>query len=371
MFNLRKKAFKKFDFILLITIVLLCVYGLVVLKSATLSYQTNKYVETQALSTILGFIAILILILMDYQFLGKMYIPIYLVCIGLLIAVLVAGTGDEQWGARSWLYITPSFGFQPAEFVKIGLIISLAKFIDNNKETLNMPFTLIKILIFAFIPVVLILLQPDAGTAMVFIFFIAAMLFVAGVKWKYIGYAVVIGLLSLPVLWFRLDVYQKNRIFDFLEPERDTSDTGYQAMQGKIAVGSGKVFGRGLYEGTQTQYNYIPAKQTDFIFAVLVEELGFIGGVGLILLYFVMIHRFIKISKNSTDMFGSLMCIGIAAMYLFHIWENIGMTIGLMPITGIPLPFLSYGGTYQLANLICIGIVLSVGLYREGLTFEN
>lgn len=370
MFNLRKKSFKKFDFILVFTIILLCVFGIAVLTSATLSFDNPRLVQTQVISTLIGFAAILILILLDYGFLGKLYIPIYIVCILLLIAVLIAGTGDEQWGAKSWLYIG-SFGFQPSEFVKIGLIISLAKYIDKNKETLNMPFTLLKILFFAFLPVGLILLQPDAGTAMVFIFFIAAMLFIAGVKWKYIGIALVSGLLSLPVLWFRLDEFQKNRIFNFLDPERDTSDTGYQAMQGKIAIGSGKIFGRGLFNGSYTQYNYIPAKQTDFIFAVLVEELGFMGGAGLIFLYFIMIQRFIKVARNSNDLFGSLMCVGIAAMFLFHIWENIGMTIGLMPITGIPLPFFSYGGTYQLTNLICVGIVLSVGLHRDGLTFES
>lgn len=370
MFNLRKKSFKKFDFLLFISVIMLCIFGLVILKSATLSYETTRFVKTQTVATVIGFLAILVFILVDYQFLGKMYIPIYVVCILLLSAVLLVGVGDAQWGARSWLYIG-SFGFQPAEFVKIGLIISLAKFIDINKETINIPFTLIKVLAFAFFPVVLILLQPDAGTAMVFIFFIAAMLFIAGVKWKYIGSALVLGLMSLPILWFRLEDFQKNRVFNFLNPERDTSDTGYQAMQGKIAIGSGKVFGRGLFEGTQTQYNYIPAKQTDFIFAVLVEELGFFGGASLIFLYFIMIQRFIKIGKNSSDLFGSLMCVGIAAMFLFHIWENIGMTIGLMPITGIPLPFLSYGGTFQLANLICIGIVLSVGLHREGLNFKN
>jgi rod shape determining protein RodA len=371
MFNLRKKSFKKFDFILFFTIIALCIYGLVVLKSATLSYNTNRYVKTQAIATIIGFLAVLVIILLDYQLLGKLYIPIYVVCNLLLLAVLLVGTGDEQWGARSWLYITDSFGFQPSEFVKIGLIISLAKYIDINQETLNMPFTLIRVLIFAFLPVGLILLQPDAGTAMVFIFFIAAMLFIAGVKWKYIGMALLTGLASLPLIWIKLDKYQKNRILNFLDPERDALNSNYQAIQGKIAIGSGKILGRGLFGGTYTQYNYIPAKQTDFIFAVLVEELGFIGGMGLIFLYLIMIQRFIKIARNSEDLFGSLMCVGIAAMYLFHIWENIGMTIGLMPITGIPLPFMSYGGTYQLTNLVCIGIVLSVGLYREGLTFES
>lgn len=371
MFNLKKKSFKKFDFLLLFSVIALCVFGLIMINSATLSFENPKYVKTQAIATILGFFIILILVLMDYQFLGKLYIPIYVVCNLLLLAVLVVGVGDEQWGAKSWLYITKSFGFQPSEFVKIGLIISLAKYIDINKEQINEPFTLLKVLAFAFLPVVLILKQPDAGTAMVFIFFIAAMLFVAEVKWKYIGMAIGAGLASLPVLWFKLDKYQRDRIFNFLEPERDISNTGYQAMQGKIAIGSGKVFGRGLTQGVYTQYNYIPAKHTDFIFAVVAEELGFIGGVVLIFLYFIMLQRFIKIAKNSTDMFGSCMCIGMAAMFLFHIWENIGMTIGLMPITGIPLPFLSYGGTFQLANMICVGIALSVGLHKEGLSFEK
>lgn len=368
MFNLKKKSYKKFDYILFITTLLLCGYGLVMIMSATLTYETMSYVKTQGISTVLGIVTIIILILIDYHFLGKLYIPIYVVCNLLLVSVLVFGTGVDKWGARSWLSIGP-ITFQPAEFVKIGLIISLAKFIDNHKENLNEPFTLLKILAFAFTPVVLILLQPDAGTAMVFAFFIAAMLFTAGIKWKYIGYALLAGLLSLPVLWFRLEEFQRNRIFNFLDPERDTSSTGYQAMQGRIAIGSGKVFGRGLFEGVQTQFNYIPEKQTDFIFAVIGEELGLIGGFTLIALYFVMLNRFIKIARNSKDLFGSLMVIGMTAMFVFHIWENIGMTIGLMPITGIPLPFISYGGTFQLSNLICIGIALSVGIHREELSF--
>lgn len=368
MFNLKLKSFKKFDFVLLITMIVLCIYGLVILKSATLSYGTNSYLKSQTIAIAIGLFAILFLVLLDYEFLGKMYIPIYIICNVLLLAVLIFGFGEDEWGARSWLKIGPIV-FQPSEFVKIGLIISLAKFIDNHKERINEPFTLLKILAFAGFPVLLILKQPDAGTAMVFIFFIAIMLFVAGVKWKYIGMAALAGLAALPVLWFRMDTYQRDRIFDFLEPERNPIGTGYQALQGKIAIGSGKVFGRGLFQGVFTQFNYIPEKQTDFIFAVLVEELGFIGGMGLIALYFILITRFIKIAKNSNDLFGSLMVIGIAAIFVFHIWENIGMTIGLMPITGIPLPFISHGGTFMLINMIGIGICLSVGLHREALTY--
>lgn len=368
MFNLKRKSFKKFDYTLFITTILLCIYGLLILYSATLSLEKSIHLKTQSIATALGFLAMIFLIFLDYKFLGKIYMPIYIVSNLLLLAVLLFGTGEQTWGSRSWLEIGPII-FQPSEFVKVGLIISLAKFIDNNKENINDPKTLLKVLAFAFFPIFLILLQPDAGTAMVFAFFVAAMLFIAGVKWKYIGIALTLGLMSLPILWMRLDTYQKNRIFNFLDPERDTSDTGYQAIQGKIAIGSGKVFGRGLFKGVQTQFNYIPEKQTDYIFAVLVEELGFIGGFILIVLYFIMLYRFIKIARNSKDLFGSLMIIGITAVLLFHIWENIGMTIGLMPITGIPLPFISHGGTFQLVNLVCIGIVLSVGINREELTF--
>lgn len=368
MFNLKRKSLKKFDFVLFTTVILLCIFGLIMIRSATLSYDTLKHVKSQSIATAVGIIAILILVLLDYHFLGKLYIPIYVISNLLLIAVLIWGFGKEQWGADSWLKMGPII-FQPSEFVKVGLVISLSKYIDINKEKINEPFTLLKVLAFAFFPVILILKQPDAGTAMVFIFFIAIMLFIAEIKWKYIGYSLLAGLLSLPVLWFKLDVYQKNRFFNFLDPERDTSNTGYQAMQGKIAIGAGKVYGRGLFQGVFTQYNYIPEKQTDFIFAVIGEELGFVGGVTLIFFYFIMLTRLIKIAKDSNDLFGSLMVVGFTSILIFHIWENIGMTIGLMPITGIPLPFLSHGGTFQLINLVCIGIALSVGIHRDGLNF--
>lgn len=374
MFNFRRKSFKKFDFTLFFTVIILCIFGQIVLGSATLnSISGPDIMRSQILSTILGFIAIFLLVFVDYDLLGKLYIPIYIVSVALLFFALISGVGDGQVGvgARRWLVIG-GFVFQPSEPAKLGLIISLAKFIDINKDTINAPFSLLKIIAFSFLPVLLIFLQPDVGTAFVFVFFIAAMLFAAGIKWKYIGYAFTVGLLSLPLLWLSLDQIRRNRLLDFLQPERDPTGTGYQALQGKIAIGSGQLFGRGLYQGTQTQYNYLPAKQTDYIFAVLAEELGFLGGVALIFLYFVMLERFITIAKKSEDLFGSLVVIGIFANFLFHIWENIGMTIGLMPITGIPLPFFSHGGTYQLINLISVGIVLSVGLRkREGLHFED
>ncbi len=368
MFNLKRKSFKKFDFILLLTVLLISIYGIIMIKSATLTFEIQRHVKVQITSTILGIIAIVFLVLMDYQFIGKFYIPIYIVSVGLLVAVALFGVGDEQWGARSWLYIG-SFGFQPAELSKVGLIIFLAKYIDKNKNEINQPITLLKILFFAAIPLVLIYKQPDLGTTAVVLFCVAVMFFAAGLDWKYIGYAALLAVISLPLIWFKLDNYQKNRIFSFLEPEKDLTGTNYQAYQSRIAVGSGKIFGRGLFQGTQTQYNFLPEKQTDFIFAVVAEELGLIGGLVLIFLYFILLYRLIRIAKNSKDMFGSLMVIGFTAMFLIHSFENIGMTIGLMPITGIPLPFMSYGGTFHLMNFICIGIALSVSVHKEGLNF--
>lgn len=368
MISLKKKDLKKFDFILVIITILLTLFGLLLIKTATISTGSSNLVKSQSLAMVLGLIAIIVLSLTDYHFLGRLYIPIYIVSNLALIAVSLWGFGELQWGARSWISIG-GLVFQPSEFVKVGIIISLAKFIDNHKETINQPITLLKILLFLSPPLLLILRQPDAGTAMVIVFFVCLMMFTAGLKLRYIVYGLLSALAALPIFWFKLDDYQKDRIFDFLEPERNMSGSGYQVVQSKIAIGSGKVFGRGLFKGVQTQLNFIPEKQTDFIFPVLVEELGFLGGMGLLVLYLIFLYRLIKIGKNTEDLFGSTMVTGIAGMFLFHIWENIAMTMGIMPVTGIPLPFLSHGGTFLFINMVCIGIVLSIGMHREGLYF--
>lgn len=373
MFTKENRFLKKFDFILLITTVVLVFYGLFMIKSATMSFTSGSfpYLKTQILAFILGACAVVVLVLIDYEIYGYFYIPIYILSNLLLLAVLFFGFGADQWGASNWLRIGP-ISFQPSEIAKFGIIISLAKYIDKNHEKINEPITLIKILIFAFIPVFLILLQPDLGTALVFIFFIAIMIFTAGLSYKYIVPIIIIiislivlGLILLPIItngYTISDNYQLNRIIIFLNPELDPIGTGYQVIQSKIAIGSGQMFGRGYQQGVQNQYGFLPTKETDFIFAVIVEELGFIGGMGLILLYAVLLFRLIKIAKGSNDMFGTLIVIGIMGMFLFHILENVGMTMGLMPVTGIPLPFISYGGTFMLVNMISIGLVLGVGL---------
>ncbi|MDO4661550.1 MAG: rod shape-determining protein RodA [Tissierellia bacterium] len=368
MFNIKKKSLRQIDKWLLLSIICLCVYGNVVLYSA---YSGNfSEVKTQIISTIIGFCAIILISTMDIDFIKKLAKPIYLIAILMLVMTLFIGQGAEEWGSDSWVSIGP-ISFQPAEITKIGIIFALARYIEINKENINNFNVLIKVLFLSFLPVGLILMQPDFGTAMVYVVFIAAMLFVAGLSWKWIITLLLIFVAIIPVAYFFFDDYQKNRILDFLDPSRDTSGTGWQQSQGLIAIGSGQFFGRGYMKGTQAQYGYIPEKETDYIFSVLAEELGFLGAIVMIILFTIMLFRMIMIAKNSKDSFISFMTIGFFAMFFIHIFENVGMTIGLMPVTGIPLPFFSSGGTFQLINLIAIGLILSSSMQKQPLDFKS
>lgn len=362
MFNLKKKNIKDIDLLLLLSTIALSVYGLVVLLSA---YGGNiSAIRTQLISTIIGFIAIAILCTMDLDVIKKSFRVIYGVSIGLLILTLLIGRGLDAWGAKSWIYIG-SFSIQPSEIVKVLLIFSFAAYLDKYKMTINEPKRLILSLIFVGFPVGLILLQPDFGTAMVYLFFIAAMLFVAGISWKWIIILLLAGIVAGFIIFTNLSGYRADRIENFLNPNRDTSGSNWQQQQGLIAIGSGMLNGRGYMKGTQSQYGYIPEKETDFIFSVLAEELGFIGAVVLIVLFAIVILRLVKIAKSSRNTFVTNMVTGIAAMLFIHIFENIAMTIGLMPVTGIPLPFLSSGGTFQLICLAEIGLALSASMQKS------
>ena len=365
---MNKKPRFRIDIILVLTIFALLAFGTIMVYSTTLSFAKpvqNSLMKTHFLSLALGILVMFVLMLIDYNIWGKLYLFIYAGCILLLIATLLFGKSVHD--AKSWIQIGSKFSFQPSEFVKVGLIISLAKYIENNIDKLNNPFVLLKILAFAFLPVLLILLQPDFGTAIVYVFFIFIMLFSQGISLRYVMYAIGLGVLSIPALWFSMNQYQKNRIYDFLDPNRDAMGSGRQVIQGKIALGSGKLFGRGLFKGTQNMYKYVPEKHTDSIFAIVGEETGFFGGAIMIFLYYCMLSRMINIAKNSDNVFGSAMVSGFLGMFLFHIVQNIGMILGILPVTGIPLPFISYAGTFQLTSLACIGLVLSVN-YNRGVS---
>lgn len=368
---------KRFDFILFFTTLILSSYGLIIIKSATMSKVGggDGYLKTQLIAFIIGLVMMFILVIIDYDIYGSFYLPIYAISVLLLIYVLINPVNASEWGSvRSWVRIGPVV-FQPSEIAKFGVIISLAKYIEINHEKINEPFVLFKILVFALFPVALIMLQPDLGTSLVFIFFIAVMIFIGGVDRKYVIAVLIIGLLFIIICigaFFYImrdytigDNYQFDRIVTFVFPELDPEDTGYQVIQSKTAIGSGLLYGRGLFKGVQNQLGYLPTKETDFIFAVIGEELGFVGGLFLLILYALLLYRLIKIAKQTSSLFGSLIATGITAMLFFHIFENVGMTMGVMPVTGIPLPFVSYGGTFMLVNMISIGLCLGVGMKRN------
>ncbi len=372
----KESKLKRFDFILLITTILLCIYGFIIINSATMSKEAGSepYLKTQIIAFALGLAVLFVLVMIDYDIYGSFYMPIYVLTNLLLLYTLINPVEAPEWGdVRSWIAIGPIV-FQPSEIAKFGVIISLAKFIDIHKDNINHPLVLLKILLFAFLPIALILMQPDLGTAVVFVFFIAIMIYIAGIDRKYVLAVMIIGLILIIAgisVFYQImetytlgDDYRFDRIVTFFYPELDPDDTGYHVIQSKTAIGSGMLYGRGLYKGVQNQLDYLPTKETDFIFAVIGEELGLAGGIALLCLYAVLLYRLVRIAKNAANMFGSLIVTGITAMFLFHIYENVGMTMGLMPVTGIPLPFISYGGTFMLVNMISIGLCLSVGMKK-------
>lgn len=362
MFNLKKKDLKEFDFILLFVTIILSIFGLIVLYSA---HGGNlRPITSQIIATLLGFGLILILCTIDLDFIKRSYLIVYLVINVLLVLTIFLGRGLDEWGASSWLYIGP-ISFQPSEVAKVGMIFALAAFLDKHKFDINDKFTVLKVVVMAGLPVALILLQPDFGTSMVYVFFIAAMIFVSGISWKWIAIFGGLALILAFVAINNLSGYRLDRIQNFLDPSRDTSGSNWQQQQGLIAIGSGMLTGRGYLNGSQSQYGYIPEKETDFIFPVLAEELGFIGSIAVIILFAIMILRLVNIAKKSKNSFITFIVTGLAALLFIHIFENIAMTIGIMPVTGIPLPFFSYGGTFQLITLISIGLALSGSMQKR------
>lgn len=370
MFNRNKKVQKQFDWPLLLITIAIGVYGLFVLRSATLTLTDSvSYLKSQGFASLVGLFVIFVLLWVDTDFLKRMAVPLYLVSCVLLLSTILFGYGEEEWGANLWLRVGP-VSFQPSEFAKIGIILSFGAFLEKSHKTINHPLTLLKVLIIMGIPLVLVYKQDDFGTMMVFAFFLALMLFASGLHWGYVCSAIVLVGASVPLVYNMLDSYRKDRILDFLDPSRNPLGSGYQAMQGTIAIGSGQLFGRGYLQGVQSQFGFLPEQQTDFIFAVVGEEFGFIGGLLLILAYTFLLYRILTVARKAKDVFGATVSIGVAAMIFVHIFENIGMTIGLMPVTGIPLPLMSYGGTFQLIVLTGIGLVLSIGMQRHPLDFN-
>ncbi|MBQ4527106.1 MAG: rod shape-determining protein RodA [Clostridia bacterium] len=367
--KLKSIDFREVDYLLLVLTIICVIFGTVIINSAVTSFQGGmSFIIIQLCAALAGFVIMIFLTVTDYQKLTSVTKAIYILSAVFLIAVLLIGTGREDTGSRSWIRFG-SIGIQPSEIVKIGFIITFSKSCSEYGDELNKPKNIFKLLIHAGVFVFLIMLQPDFGTTMVFLIIFAGILFAANISYKYIIGTGLCMAAAIPLVWnLFLQEYQKNRIRVLFDPESDPQGAGYHVMQSKIAIGSGGIFGKGLGQGTQTQLDYLPAKHTDFIYSVVGEELGIIGCVIVALLLFGLVIRCLYIAKNANTKFGSYICVGVACMFLAHTFENIGMCLGIMPVTGIPLPFFSYGGSSILTNLMAIGLVMSVAVRKKNFT---
>lgn len=371
------KYIKFVDWILIINIVCIVVFSLVAIANATAAPFTGDeqnisqyfekvnfyYVVLQLLWFGLGLLAMFVMMLPDYHNLGDYTVWIYWINIALLVLVLL--TNNTIRGVSGWFSFGER-GFQPSEVAKIAIILTLAKLVSDktrDKEGITKYRDIVWIVLSFLLPFALILAQPDFGTAFVYAAIFFGMLFMAKTSIKIIATILAAGLIMIPFMWFVvMNDEQKLRIISFFNPDLSAST---QVSQAKVAIGSGQLTGKGFFAaGALGRLGFVPDDHTDFIFSVTIEPIGFIGGLVLILLYFTLIFRTLYLAMKAKDDFGKYIIVGVVCMTLFHIFENIGMNMGIMPVTGIPLPFFSYGGSSMLANMVAYGLVLNVNMRR-------
>ena len=367
---INKKIIKNIDYSLLILILTLFIIGVLIISSAT-NIQImglTRQVKIQVVAFVLGFVLMLVVMYFDYHTYGDFYKIIYGISVILLLLVYVPGLGVFRNNARSWIDLG-IIDIQTSEIAKIGFIIFYAKYLEPKVGHLDNVKDLIVPVLVTSPFMILLLKQPDLGSALVFAAIAAAMLFYSKLNYKIIGIGI-LGLAGiLPMSLKFLKPHQLQRIEAFMNPNDPSLPGNYHVMQSKITIGSGELLGKGLYKGVYHRYDYLPVQESDFIFAVAGEELGFVGGAIIISLYGILLLRLLYLAGKAKDSFGSLIIIGVLAMFFFQIVENIGMTMGLMPVTGITLPFLSYGGSSIITSMLAIGLVLNVYMRRKRSSF--
>lgn len=365
-----RRLFKTFDFTLLWITAAIIGYGCAMIYSASKGGSTGAgYVERQIMWAVIGLVCAAVVASIDLSVFDRYAGKIYFVNLIMLMAVLVAG--HESKGAQRWI----GFGaikIQPSEFAKILLIVCLAVFLVHRQRDLKTFRTFAQSLMYLGVPMLLIFVQPDLGTSLVLIAIWVAMVFVMGTSLKNLLVFGVGAVLMATIAWHAPHVmkdYQKQRLVSFINPAADPRGSGYHIIQSRIAIGSGQILGKGFLKGTQRELRFIPEQHTDFIFTVVGEEMGFAGAAFLLLLYFGLIWRGLNIMASTEDPIGRAIAAGVVGMFLFHITVNIGMTIGIMPVTGVPLPLFSYGGSSLLANLLGIGLLQGVSMRRHKISF--
>ncbi len=378
-----KRLLKNIDWGLIFIVILIFSIGLIIISSATnvinliniksfteLFNEINmtRQIKFQIIAFLIGVASIFFILSIDYNNFGSIYKGIYVISILLLLSVYIPGLGVVRGGARSWLDVGP-IDIQTSEVAKLGFIVSYAKYLESRYDKLDTIKDLMGPVLFIAPFIFILLKQPDLGGVLVFISIALGMLFLSGINMKILLYGAIASIGSLPIVYKFLESHQKQRIDAFLNPSDPNLPGNYHVIQSKITIGSGMLFGKGLFRGQYHRYDYLPVQETDFIFAVLGEEQGFIGGAILLILYFVFLYRMIKISKNAKDDYGSLIVIGVAFMFAFQIIENIGMTMGIMPVTGVTLPFMSYGGSSMITSMMALGLVLNVSMRKQKIRF--
>lgn len=363
---LKKYQWKRFDWLTLLTVAIIVGIGVVAISSAT--YGTDYYVKRQILGFVTGLILLLITALIDYHFITKMSPLVYLLNIGLLVAVW--RFGEEKFGGTRWLMIA-GFQIQPSEFGKLFMIIVLAKYFDIFKEKINHPLVILGSLALIGAPFLLVLKQPDLSTSLIFIVLFVVMIYGAKISYKYIIAVLVIAVPSF-LLVFQyvqkpdqklLSPHQYVRVMAMLHPE-EFPDKYYQTINSMQAIGSGQLSGKGLYQGKLHQYDYLPVAESDFIFSIIGEEFGFVGCILLLALFFLLLIRILLVVKDSPDLTGRLIGMGYVGMLTAQIFINIGVTTGIVPNTGLPLPYVSYGISSLWSNMIILGLILNISMQR-------
>lgn len=360
----------KFDWILILVTLLILGVSLITLYSlSTAGISANaKVFSKQLIFALVGLAVMVIFIFVDYHYLGSYSSAIYFVTLFLLLLVVIFGSTIR--GTAGWIGVG-SFHIQPVEIAKLALIIFLASFISKKRTELGGAVRLVASFILTGIMIFLVIKQPDFGSAMVLASIWLGMMLFSGINKKHFIALVLIGAIVVSAGWFLLADYQKNRILNLVNPEIDPRGSGYNALQSLIAVGSGGITGLGIGHGSQSQLNFLPEKHTDFIFAVITEELGLIGSILILVLYSAMFYRIKKIAVASPDNFGYLVSAGIMVMLFMQVVINVGMNIKFMPITGIPLPFLSYGGSSLITSFIALGIILNINMRKSKTRLNN
>ncbi len=357
--NINLKKYKNFDWILLGSAMGIFLLGLLFLFSSTYPYNTD-YVLRQVTWFLLGVLVFIAVVNVNYRRITGVANVFYFLTIFLLVAVLAFGS--RRLGAQRWLSLG-FFNIQPSEFGKIFITLSLVQYLATHKSYARFKDMFVPLIMIA-VPFVLIMGEPDLGTALMLVPILFVLLYVWGLPLRNLIIIVVSGIFLSPLGWFLLKDYQKDRLLVFLDPGIDPLGAGYTIIQSRIAIGSGGLFGKGWLAGTQNQLNFLSERHTDFIFSVAGEEWGFVGGAILIGLYYILIKRALLIAEKTDDPCGRLLAVGLAVMIGIQVVVNLSMTMGFMPVVGLPLPLVSYGGSSLLVTMLALGLLESIAVHR-------